>query len=377
MILFKKYLSALVCLLVVTFANTKARAQLDPMSTLLINSGSSNSGEEESLDSSRYTVKPTRPPANKPKPVLRVKPSKNKPVPSLSNEQESIESLVEPKTQGAQGKDGSTQEKGIGEQVKDLVMGGSEDDIGKYRDYVHPEDPRRNLLEISFSPLYLYNNSSSNYWYRSYFASSPGFMVGASFWVSPFMGIQASYMTSLGADLRGNPTGTKRIAANHQIYDAGLRFRNFFGFSKKAPAVTFGVDFQDSQLRVPTDATNRISLKTSGVGLSLEATVVNESGNDWIFGFGLTPKADHEELESTIAVNSGSAVETEVIRLWIGQRFNFSRHSRMFWRITHMVEKSFFEGQANLVDPVSSETIEGVSVTNGLTTFGLGYTWGD
>lgn len=387
---------------IVTLFAKAALAQLDASNMMLLQNSSGKqemseqskreeSGESLELDSSRYTIRTgtaKRPPAEtksetkleqtKKAPALTVKENAeaNKPVappmPAPSPKPvEPAESLAaNPKTETM-----PDENLGVSEKVQRAVLGGGAEEIKEYRDLLHPNDRRKNLLEISLAPGYLYSDSSSSYSLRSYLVSSPVLSVGAAIWLSPFFGIHSSYEATLGASVKADSSGTDRVAATNTYYDAGLRFRRYFGVSRRSNQISFGVDYRDNQFKVPSDEQQRMRWATQGVRLSMEVHMMNSTGNAQVLGVEFVPSAKHKE-KSDLAIKSGESVKTNVVGLWLGGDFNFDRTYAAFWRLRHTVERNNFVGSAQAIDPASGVRPEGVSITNGTTVLSVGFTWG-
>ncbi len=373
-------------------------AQVDP---LLRSRG--QAPEKEDLDSSRYSVRPT---ASKPvsAPVIiqqgnnttaiintpspkveapivapkvvelkaaEVKPADAKPVDSKSEEVKSNgEKPVDAEVK-------SEAKAGVGEKVQDIILGGTQEEVDDYRKILHPYDTRLNLFELSIAPTYIYNNSGSSYWFHNYYTSGPGISISAVTWFSPFFGLQTSYLSSMSTGLRADTTGSKNLKIDHQWFESGLRFRKFFGISRKSSQLTFGIDYADYQLKVPSDATQRVSSKTSGVKLSIETSIPSSNTVSWTLGMHLMPRAKYAEKSTALDLKSGTSSETNGIGASVGGRYTFDRFNQIYWKLTHSVEKTMFSGTANTTDPLTSVTPEGVSITNSFTIFSFGYIWGN
>lgn len=346
-----------------------AKAQVDPSSALLLRSGGSAPSREE-LDSSRYTVRPEAP-------VLQQEAEPSSPPPTSSQTRSSTE-LIETLVPLDQSEEEIAEEdnSSVGDQVRDLVMGGNEQALDRYRGLLHPNDSRNNLIEITVAPIYLYNHSSSNYWYREHFSSSPGILLGTKLWLSPFFGVQGEFKSSFGASIAKQSDVPNRLEATHQWLDLGIRFRRYFGLSRRSPGLIFGLDFSDYQMKVPKISDTRVGTSTTGVRLSVEAILPKSPHYSWVLGGEWIPKGGHKEINTQLDLKSGTGPTSETVGLWFGGQHNFDRYNQVFWKLSHRVENNLFDGQASLADPVTGQQPEGVSVTNSTTIFHFGYTWG-
>ncbi len=357
-----------------------AWAQVDPSSALLLRPGG-RPPAKENLDSSRYTIRPqTQSEARDEAPPRQtpVQTSQSKPVSQSTAKPEPVEKTETPSAPQKSSEETLAESpEGLREQFREWILGGDQEKIEDYKKQIHPKDYRLNMVEVSIAPVYLYQDSQSSYWYRSFHNSSPGIYANAKLWLTPFFGINSSFMTSLGGDMVGSLDGKDRIQVDHQMFDLGLRFRKFFGTSLKSPQLSFGIDYYEHQLRLPPNSPNRIGTKTGGPRLVLDAYLPKKGVSFWNVGVELMPKSGHLEVKTAADVKSGEPGTNHGAGVWIGGLYNFDGVHQMFWKLSHRVEKNIFEGAASLPDPRTGETPEGVSVTNSLTIFSLGYRWGN
>lgn len=346
----------------------QVQAQMDPSSALLLRKGG-RVPEKESLDTGRYTIRPgdSRPAETpKPAPAPPQPPKVAAPTPPVTpNVPASVEPAAPPPAAP------------VTEQVKELVLGGTPEEIDTYRDRLHPEDIRHNLVDLTLAPGFAYTEASSNYWFREYSSASAVVMVGAQIWITPFFGVSTSFVNSLGGAIYGTEGSANRISLDQQWLDAGFRWRKFFGISRKSALMTFGLDFSEYSTKVPANATKRVGTKTVGARISWEATLPRGTAFAWAFGGSITPRADHREEATALNLKSGASDETTTVALWMGGNHTFDRQSQLFWRVQHSVERNFFEGAASTADPVTGSIPNGVSVTTGITMFTFGYRWGN
>lgn len=391
-------------LLVVPVAN----AQLDPSNATLLRSGSSNI-DHDALDSSRYNIRPessstsrrTREEArnqslkqtnsadlkreNQPQqpptiesslspdnPTNEPRPIANPQHPSANNSSEKTNSDTLPPSEGVR-----QESNDMSAQVRDLLLGGSQENVQQYKRLLHPYDIRQNMVEVGASAGVFYQNSASNYWYRRYYSYGPLVSAEATLWLTPFLGFKGEFSTSLASDMNGNPEGTRRIPADHQWWSGGLRFRKSFGLDRKSSHLLIGVDFNESRLTVPADDPDRIRLRTSGMALSLGIQVPSTLTHHWELGVRLLPRGDQHEGKTGSSVRSGFKQQTYSIGFWLGSRFILDRKNQYFWQISHYLDKSLYDGQANQADPLTGIQPAGVQVSIGTTILRFGYTWGE
>jgi hypothetical protein len=387
-----------------------AFSQLDPSSATLLKSTETET-DGESLDESRYNVKSnqkssvrlpedtlSRDSGLSPKSVnLRPKAPNETASPPANQEQKQgqvlqsqtplppeklgVETLNSNKGESLKTatENDSTQEKSseLGDHMRELILGGSQESIQEYKALLHPYDLRQNLVEIGASAGMFYQNSGSNYWYRRYYSFSPLITAETAFWLTPFLGFKGEFSTSLASEINGDPAGTRKIPADHQWWSGGIRFRKSFGLDRRSPHLLIGLDFNESRMTVPANDPDRIRVRTSGLAISAGLQRPSSQTHIWDFGVRLLPRADQQEGKTASAVRSGLKQQTYSVGFWIGSRLLLDRKNQYFWQISHCLDKSLYDGQANQVDPISGIQPSGVQVTLGTTLFRLGYTWGE
>ncbi|MCB9025630.1 MAG: hypothetical protein H6625_04890 [Bdellovibrionaceae bacterium] len=348
-----------------------ALAQVDPSAALLLRKSSNPSDD---YTSSRYKVKPKveaeTPTTNKNSMSIRV--------PQKFEEEEKPEVVAEqplPTMEKINSPSEIETVKSPVEAPKEVIID-SDLTLEKYRSLLHPLDRRRNMIDFSIGPSYFYQNSSSRFWTRDYYSSNLGLDSNLKMWLSPYFGLQASYLTSLNAELKSSPQGTEFLEVEHNWFTAGLRFRNFYGLSRKAKSLTFGLDFYEYQFDVPATATQRVGLLSKGVMVSLEADLPNTNARSWFMGFELMPMLSHDEVKKLGDVQTGNKNNSSAMGFWLGKKIKFDRKSEIYWKIHHRIEKNNFSGQTESIDPILQSKIKGNSVTDSTTFFHLGFTWG-
>lgn len=336
-----------------------AHAQIDPTSGMLLDSTEHASSRDDGLDSGRYTVRPrstpkkaavvatptpTPAPSATPTPAPAATPSQSA-TPTVSVEVSPTPSPVET----------------------------TDDGHVKLKNY----DRRTALLEFSLSPMYIYTNSQSSYWYRSFYSSSPGAHVNANVWLTDEFGLHSSFMTTLGASVKDSVNSSRVVDANQNWFDLGVRLRHFSSLKPKASALVLGVDWSEFRMNTSNTATMRSRLLTTGVQVKAGIEIPTSKHYMWSADVSLLAKGKHKELDTTSTVKSGTANETNGFGASLGGLYRIDSGSSYFWRISHRVEKNVFSGSATAADPISGVTPNGVSVTNSTTFFEIGCSWGD
>lgn len=379
-------------LVVLLALSLPAAAQLDSTSAVLLRP-SGKSPSKHNLDSSRYkirapesrrdedgdekpgTIIPT--PVKKPVKVTTpaaevVVPVANEPVPlpvPIENKDVKTETPVAPAPATAVEETPPP----VTQQVRDLFLG-EQEEINEYRTKIHSQDPRKNVVQISFAPGYYFNNSQSTYSYRRYNSNGPAMGLGMNLWLTPFFGIHTKYFTNMSSSIRSG--GTNMVPTDVQSLEAGIRFRKHFGTSRKSSHLSWGLDYTDAVNKIGKDATTAIGRRSAGLGVALEAVVPVTNGYAHTIQVNAYPRLKHNEITTGATVKSGVKAETNGIGFGLGGQWTLDRHNQVFWKAQYTIERNLFKGAASAVDPHTGATPEGVSVTNTTGVIYFGFSWG-
>jgi hypothetical protein len=362
-----------------------AKAQVSPSTMGIIDtetSQRSSQGSPTDMSSGRYRVKPKS--LKKEKPLIedyekaQTPPKKEEVKAEVQTQKATMPApenastlIVEPIATPENGDDS-----GLLKRARDHVIGGSPDDLDGYRSFLPPDDPRRNLIDFYAAPIFIYNDSSSPYWFRNYTTFSPGFTTSADIWFTPLLGIEAGYRKSITGAVRNSPANEQFVSASHEWITAGLRFRRFFGYGENIPMLMIGLDYREYNFKVPSDDPNRVRLKTTSPRILIETTVPSTLRYSWKFNLEVTPFARHQEVGTGYELQSGTENESFGYGLGVGGEYKLARTSRMFFKLSYFLERNAFSGTANRTDPVSGTTPSSVPVSNSFTIFEFGYIWG-
>ena len=365
-------------------------AQLDPSTSVLVRKGASVEQEPQELDPSRYEVRKTQ--ASKVKissdgatagtsstgaaagEVTTKKAVVSKVVKEVVVEEKPVEQNVEQKQEVIVRAETEKVNVPLTQQLQILIMGDPQE-IESFRQQLHPLDTKNNVLEIALSPYLFYADSKSPYWYRNYNFSSLGVAGDARIWITPFFGIHGAYQSSLAAEISGNPAGTVRSPVNYQTTEGGLRFRKYFGAYRKAPQVSFALDYQDQRISPTGDGNQRLSLKTAGVRLGLEAQLPSTLAYSNVYRFAFIPRPVQSESGGA-GVTSGNSPEVYTLEMGIGGLYQLDRYHQLFWRLDQRYQKTSYRGTASAADPESGLTPARVPVTESTTMFHIGIQFG-
>lgn len=262
----------------------------------------------------------------------------------------------------------------VADQLRELILGGTQEEVEEAQKALHPQDPRSNVLQISLAPAYFYDASDSEYSFRRYTANGPGFGLGANLWFTPFFGLQSRYFSSVGGSVRSG--GTNMVPIEIQTLEAGIRFRKHFGYSRKAPQLIWGLDYVDAVDKIGKEATTVIGRKSSGLSLSLGAVVPSSTVYSHTMQVDIRPRLNLAEMNTGVEVKSGNNSETNALSLSLGGEWTLDRRNQLYWKTQYNVERTLFKGAASQVDPDDNITPDGVSITNSLLIFYFGFKWG-
>ena len=367
-----------------------SRAQIDPASGMLLDS-TQRSGRDGGLDSGRYIVRPkatarkqatptptpasTPTPAPAPSPVPTITPTPS-PTPISDSVAVSAQPAVpsQPETVSVTPAPPAQQVRPT-ESASAAVAAPETETATELR----PEkyDRRYSILELSLSPVYMYNDSKSSYWFRNYHTSSPGAHLDANVWLTEKFGLHTSFLTSLSGSVKDSVNSSRTVEATHTWFDIGARFRHFANQKPKSPAMILGIDYSEYRFNAPPSAMMRHRLLTSGVMLKAGVEFPTSKTYMWTADVSLIPKSTHRELATRSVVKSGTSNETNTFGASLGGVFRIDSTNAYFWRLSHKIEKNVFSGVATATDPISNITPTGVSVTNSFTLFEIGCTFGD
>jgi hypothetical protein len=266
------------------------------------------------------------------------------------------------------------QDIGVYDQIKIMFSEHGEKLNESFKAKLELEDPRRNKIEIEFAPSLVYNDSKSNYSFRSYQSFFEAMKFKANLWFTSMVGISSNVMLSMGADL--DDTAQSRVTNKYENIDLGLNYRKFFGLSKDASSISVSFIISDNSMKVSSDSHLHPRLKSTGYGLGLNARLPTSPNYAWILGGAFFPQIQHSESATSVNAGSGTADSSVRASLNIGGEWNFTRKSTLVLDLSSSTERNLFTGSANLPDSNTGVTPKNVSATNSLYMFSLGYRWG-
>lgn len=381
-------------LLTLVGASVGARAQLDSSSAVLLRT-KSRTANPENLDLSRYKIRaPESRKDNSDEQDVTEKEGYTIPSPVPSQNQKAVTTKtvtqvsapaptpspapVTPQAPQASEATPSPAEPPanatVTDQVKELILGGNRNDIEDYQRQIHPEDPRANLVSVSLAPGYYYNDSQSAYSFRRYTSNGPAMGLGMNLWFTPFFGLQSKFFTTVSGSQRSG--GLNQVPIDIQTFEAGVRFRRHFGFSRKAAHLSWGIDYHDGMNNISKTAVTAVGRKSSGLSVAVEGVIPTSVSYAHTILLEVRPRLRHVELNTGIDARSGQSNETNGLGLGLGGQWTLDRKNQFFWQGRFYVERSLYNGAASLVDPHNGQTPNGVSVTNNLLILNFGFKWG-
>jgi hypothetical protein len=289
------------------------------------------------------------------------------PLPTLSAESYTSQSVPQPKPVQR-----SEDAQSFGERMQDLVLGGDPEHIDKYRSFLDVEDIRKNIFEYSMGTTFIHNASTSPYYPRNYFNSSPGAFLGIDLWLTPFWGIDADYRFSILSEIKDSPVNEDFVTSSHSWFGIGMKFRRFFGLAQNSSSFVIGLKYVEYMLSVEPSAQYRMKQHTRGPELSIGVSAPSSKNYSWTFKIVAQPFLTHEEIVSTSDRRTGNGSQTAGFGASIGGEYRFSRKTRAFFTFSSMLYKSQFSGQTLAIDPITGTRPTGTPVNNAFFFLDLG-----
>ncbi len=371
-----KHFSFCVSIVLLFVCSSSFSQQLDPSIVGMAPGGRAEKNKDDGMETSRYVKRPK--PAIKPKKFRTVanahddttlhdpSPSDAQgpvvaPLPTLTEENSHFktDNVPQPDPHVSE-----AESSGVGQRMRDLVLGGDFELIDRYRSFLDTEDIRKNIFEWTMGATYFYNSSSSPYFFRNYIASSPGAFLGLNLWITPFLGIDANYRFSILSEIKDSPTIDIYSPVSHSWFEIGVKFRRFFGISLNSSSLTFGLKYADYSMSVQPSSLSRLSQHTRGPEAEIEISVPSSKNYAWNLGFIAQPFMHHEEMVKANDLSSGTGNQTVGFGGSLGGEYRFSRQSRTFFKFTTIWYKSQFSGQTRATDPVTGGNPNGTPVNN-------------
>ncbi len=324
-------------------------AQLDPSSTLLLDSGRDNP-DNTGLDTGRYKVRKRKEEFKDP---LSIQTEKKSP------KEENVKKIDPPVTEKIEVP--RVEEKTEPKTVDTVIESEADAEVGKLE-----------IMRIGISPFFFYKDSSSLSLYRSYNLSSPGVRGFVDIWLTPQFGVYTDISMSLGASVSGALNSSRQSYLEHQWFDTGFMYRQNFSLGRR---VEFRLSYLEAEEKVSSADTFRAGLRTSGVKLGARFFLQKEKGSQWFVETWLSPSQSHKEKETGINIKSGDKGETNTLGLSIGKLYELDSSNEFYWGVRSVFEKNRFKGDSSPADPLRSSTFENLEVNQSSIFVEFGYNW--
>lgn len=367
------HLFSITFFLITYFKANAVFAQLTPTEVLLKRSSQANSPADV-LDSSRYEKRPgkKRVPAQNGSQTVTSESAKSTP----KEEPKVLEPLQTPPPNSEVAPNLKPNENFSSGGFQEFILGGTSEEINKFRTGLEEQDTRKNVFELALSPVWIYNDSKSISWYRTYTTSTPAISLETQFWLSPFFGLNAGYSTTFSGVVNNAVSGRSNAPFVDDWTVLGFKFRTFYENSSRSANSSVGLSYRSYGRKLPSDDTGRLSLRTRSALIQFETQIPSTKRYSWDLGAEFAPFALHEELATGVRTLSGDKSETFGVGVTLGGEYLLDRSNRFFWKLNHFAERNLYTGPMSAADPVAGSVLTGASVTNSFTQFSVGHIWG-
>lgn len=262
------------------------------------------------------------------------------------------------------------------ENFRNWWIGGSPEDVQKFKNSLPSDDFRKNSVELTFAPTYVNNESRSSSWFRDYGTQTSAAEIDLRFWVSPFLAFYASHLSTLQGSMTTDTQGQNRNTFSDRWISAGFKIRRSYGYAASDPHFTMGLSYYEYQKQLPSDELMRANLKTRGAKFDFESFFPMGPNYHWLIGLEWMPISSNQELKNAREIRSGQKGDASMVGVSVGGQIKAHRSNRLFFKINHRIENDNFTGDSLPNDPIANRSLSGVSVTNTFTIFQIGYIFG-
>jgi hypothetical protein len=261
-------------------------------------------------------------------------------------------------------------------QVKSLVLGEAPIALQKYVERVHPDDNRLNKIEIEIKTGFSEERAQSNFSPRKFKASQPFAELGGQVWLTPFLGLRGSLQSSLSGDIDPVTTLEGPVEVEFEQSRFFVVARNYFGTSRRAKSIEYGVGFSDQKMSLSSDSSQRMGLKNKGLGFTSSLRIPVVATYAWTLSGSLYPVLKYTEQSSTTGLLSGSSASGSLVEIGGGGEFKMSRTHQFIWSLNLQNESINFRGSPSGNDPLTGSNPGKVSVDEQRIQLQFGYRWG-
>ncbi len=243
---------------------------------------------------------------------------------------------------------------------------------GGYEDI--PYDIKKNLVEVQTEAFIVYNDSNSFYKFRDYNTFAQGLGVGVDVWVTPDIGIETSYKTTVNATMNGLDHSTQ-LKYSETWIDFAIEIRSEFE-AARSPYFITKLGYSDHQKKTPIDNVDRATLRTTGPIIEFETFLPTSNTQVWNLSLEVNPFQTHKEKAVGANLGSGDRAKTWLWGVGVGSRTVFNRKYQFNWSLDYSCEKIVFDGASRQANPWPGTTLTDVSIMNSLLFFNIGFVWG-
>lgn len=261
------------------------------------------------------------------------------------------------------------------ENVRAIVTEEDPDSLVVYKKQIHPNDVRRNKLEIDIRLGQASKTSKSDYRFKDYSFSSPSVGVRARFGLTPMVSFVGDFSSLVGGNISYISKSTLIGVVDETSY-FGFHYRKYQGLSRRASSFEVGLGYLDSQFRVPKSVTERVGQSTSGLDLNGTLRISTAVNHTMLFSVKLAPTLKSKETASEASISSGKLKSSYLIGASFGGEYFLERRRQITWSFGWEEMVSRHSGTATPVDPLNNQVMSDVKVSESLIHLSVGYRWG-
>lgn len=262
------------------------------------------------------------------------------------------------------------------DQVRSLVLGEAPIELQKYIERVHPDDNRLNKIEIEVKTGFSEERAKSNFSPRDYKASQPFAELGGQVWLTPFLGVRGSLQSSLSGDIDAVTSAEGPIEVDFEQSRFFVMARSYFGTSRRAKSIEYGVGFADQKMSLSSDSNQRMGINNKGLGFTSTLRIPMVASYAWTVNGSLYPVLKYSEQSSASGLASGSTASGSLVEISGGGEFKMSRTHQFIWSLNLQKESVNFKGTPSGNDPLTGSMPGKVSVDEQRIQMQFGYRWG-
>lgn len=239
------------------------------------------------------------------------------------------------------------------------------------------KDVSEKTIELYLMSYFQYNDSTSNYSYRTYNSFFNALELGGKINITESVGVNALYNFSIGADVDGDRASHSKSFVKYNDLQTAISFKiRPNNSSVDVVPVELNILYLDKRMILPTDDVDRVSLKSSGLGIGVKTPLDQNRKPLWDLDISFFPNLQHKEDGTALNMSSGNHKQSSLSEIGINHILFENDRNKLFLRTELQIEKNYFDGPATLQDPKTSNTPSNVSVTNSSLKFSLGFSWG-